>query len=189
MIAFILFLTLFLVLAYYIARYTIRIYNSLVFYVSNIEKSKSDIDIQLKRRSSLISNMISIAREYASHEKNTLSEVIDNRNPNKYKRYKSSKSSKTKSVYEPIADTFKSIYKLTEAYPNLKANENFMVLNSQLNNIEQSILNSRDKFNRIVTEYNVIVRSFPSNIIASIFKFKNEQVLQFNENELDEIKI
>lgn len=145
-------------------------YNSLVKLKNNRENAFADIDVQLKQRHDLIPQLVSTVKGYASHEKETLDRVVAAR----------SGAMNARTIDEKIAaeNTLTSALsglKVTlEAYPDLKANTNFLQLQEEISDVENKLASVRRYFNSATKEYNVAVETFPSNIIAGMFGFRRE---------------
>lgn len=161
-------------------------YNKLVTNRNKVKDGWAQIDVQLKRRVDLIPNLVETVKGYAKHESETLEEVIKARN-----------SFNTASTVEDemnannqITGALNKLFALSEAYPDLKANENFLSLQNDLKEVEEKISYARQFYNDIVLSYNNIVEMFPSNIIANMFKFKQEKFFEIeNEKEKEAPKV
>jgi len=148
-------------------------YNGLVTLRNRTEEAWSDIDVQLKRRYDLIPNLIETVKGYASHESATLEKVIAARNSAMQTHDSSSASLEQKMQAESaLAGSLKSIFALSESYPDLKANQNFMKLQDELSDTENKIQASRRFFNGNVRELNTKIEHFPSNMLAKMFGFE-----------------
>lgn len=162
-------------------------YNGLIKARTYTEESWSQIDVQLKRRNDLIPNLVNTVKGYATHEKETLSRVVQlrnqlvdqtsNPNPTTDQREKMMETS------NQITDSLKSIFALSENYPDLKANQEFTKLMEELTNTENKIAYSRQLFNSSVASYNIKLQSFPSNLIAKMGNFQQVNYLQVPEEE------
>ena len=155
-------------------------YNSLVSLRNKVKDQWSQIDVQLKKRADLIPNIVETVKGYAKHEKETLEGVIKARN-----------ALNTASTVEDeinannqITGALNKLFALSEAYPELKANENFMSLQKDLKDVEEKISYARQFYNDTVMTYNNKVQMFPSNIIASLFGFKESKFFEL-DNEKD----
>ena len=143
-------------------------YNRFIKYRNMIEESWSGIDIALKRRANLIPNLVSSVKLYSKHEADVLSDTVRARHD--------STDVATRSVEESaISQSLTGLLAVAEAYPDLKANQNFLALQHSLSEVEQDILQARTVFNSAVRKNNTLVQSFPSNIIAHLFKFRNAE--------------
>ena len=143
--------------------YIVNTYNRLVRMKQEIDESYAAIDTELKRRFDLIPNLVEIVKGYASHEKGTLESVIQARN----KLVKSSDVESNLNNQNSLTQALGKLIMVTEAYPDLKANENFHDLMGQLNDTETKIAQSRRFYNAIVRDYNTAIKSFPQVLIAS----------------------
>lgn len=157
---------------------TISIYNNLVRSQMKVKNAWSQIDVQLKRRFDLIPNLVETVKGYMVHEEKTLKEVVEARNG-----FSSANTVKEKAeANNTLNNTLKSIFALAEAYPDLKANENFSALQTELSSTETKIALSRQIYNDTVQMYNTAIMSFPANIIASMFNFKAESFFEITDN-------
>src|SRR5699024_6919259 len=153
-------------------------YNSLIKYRNWVDESWSQIDVQLRRRHDLIPNLVNTVKGYAAHEKDTLEKVIQARN-----QLISGTPQERIDADNTIQTALKSIFALSESYPDLKANQNFLKLQDELTETENKVAYSRQLYNKTVAEYNIKRESFPANIIASMFNFNEEQQLTIPEAE------
>lgn len=175
----------FIILAVLILLYAWYIYNSLVTAKVRIEEALSHIDVQLKRRTDLIPNLIETVKGYAKHEKDLLEKITEERSA-----LMSAKTTKQKAeANNMLSDTLKSLFAVSENYPQLKANENFLKLQEELTDTENKIAYSRQFYNTSVLDYNTKVQTFPSNIYANLFKFKNADFFQTTEEDKKPVKV
>ena len=150
--------------------YIIAKYNGIISMRNNREQSFADIDTQLQLRFDLLPNLIETVKGYAKHEKETLQNVIEARN-----KYMSAGSADDKiEANNMLAGALKSVFALSESYPDLKANTNFIQLQSELSDIENKLAAARRFFNSSTNEYNTYIELFPTSIIAGMFGFKRE---------------
>jgi LemA protein len=157
----------------------IGIYNHFVSLVNRSKEAWSDIEVQLKRRYDLIPNLVNTVKGYASHETSAFENVTKAR-----ALAMGAGSLEDKSKAElGLAGALKSIFAIAEAYPDLKANQNFLALQNELSDTENKIQSARRFYNGNVRDLNTSIEQFPSNIIASLFKFS---ALEFFELEADE---
>ncbi|MGA3392405.1 LemA family protein [Lactiplantibacillus pentosus] len=157
------------------------IYNGLVKSRMYTQEAWSQIDVQLKRRTDLIPNLVNTVKGYAKHEKSTLAEVISLRN--QLTQVPSGDHQQAMAVSDQLTNSLKSIFALAESYPNLKANQEFGKLMEELTNTENKIAYSRQLFNSSAASYNMKLQQFPSNIIAGIHHFKDVEFLTVPEAE------
>lgn len=171
-----------LVLAVAVAGYAIYAYNLLVKNRQLVEEGWSGIDVQLKRRADLIPNMMETVKGYMGHERETLQAVTEARAA---VQAASNGSPAERSKAEGLlSGALGRLFAVAEAYPDLKANTTFLEFQSALQKTEDEIQLSRRYYNGAVRNLNVIVESFPSNIIANVFKFIKAEYFEL-ENEAD----
>jgi LemA protein len=169
--------TWFLILVAIVAIVGITIYNSLVKKRTQSEGAWADIDVQLKRRWDLIPNLVETVKGYASHEKDTLEAVIEARN-----RAMSASGPADKAQAENmLSGALKSLFALSEAYPQLRAVESFTSLQGTLGEIEDAVQNSRRYYNAVVRDYNTKVEQFPSVLVANAFRFQKEEFFELDD--------
>lgn len=160
-------------------------YNSLVTLRTRVEESWSGIDVQLKRRSSLIPNLVETVKGYAAHEKEVFQKVTEAR-----AALMQAGSPQQKAVADNmLTGTLKSLFAVAENYPELKANENFKKLQEELTDTEDKIAYSRQFYNTNVMEYNVKLRVFPNVLIAGMFGFRSEEFFEAEEEAREEVKV
>ena len=155
-------------------------YNGLVASRNRVKDQWSQIDVQLKQRADLIPNIVETVKGYAKHEKETLEDVVKARNA----LNTASTVEDEMKANNQITGALNKLFALSEAYPELKANENFMSLQRDLKDIEDKISYARQFYNDSVMTYNNKVQMFPTNIIANIFNFKESKFFEI-ENEKD----
>ncbi|MBE0426507.1 MAG: LemA family protein [Nitrospirae bacterium] len=177
MIAMLLILGIFLAVIFF----AVVIYNKLIRLRNTVKSSWSDIDVQLKKRYDLVPNLVETVRGYASHEKSVFEKVTEARS---FAMRASSPAEKTQTE-NMLRETLKTLFAVAEAYPELKANANFMQLQSQLKELEDNIEYSRRYYNAVVRDFNILIESFPSNIIASMFAFKQEEFFELEAPEIE----
>jgi LemA protein len=157
----------------------IAIYNRLVRLRTTVKSSWSDIDVQLKKRYDLVPNLVETVKGYAAHEKSVLENVSKARSMAMGAENLQDKA-KSENMF---TDTLKSLFAVTEAYPELKANVNFQQLQSELTDLESNIESARRYYNAVVRDYNISTETFPSNIIADQFRFAKEEFFELDEPE------
>lgn len=157
----------------------IVIYNSLVQLKVRVEEAWSDITVQLKRRADLIPNLIETVKGYAAHEKSVFEEVTKARSAVMEATQKGpAETAKAENMFE---SALKSLFAVAEAYPDLKANENFLHLQQELVDTEDKIQASRRFYNGGVRDLNTKIEMFPSNIVAGIFNFAKREFFEVDD--------
>ncbi|MDR6226386.1 LemA family protein [Desmospora profundinema] len=161
-------------------------YNSLVKYRNWVEESWAQIDVQLKRRYDLIPNLVETVKGYAKHERETLEQVIEARN-----RMFTQGNSRNDEMEanNQLSAGLKSLFALSESYPDLKANQNFLMLQEELTGTENKIAYSRQSYNKTVMAYNIKVQSIPTNIVASVHGFTRREMLETPAEERQNVKV
>jgi len=145
-------------------------YNKLVSLKNRVMEAWSGIDVQLKRRYDLIPNLVNTVKGYAAHESGTLEKVIQARNQAISAGNGGSINDQVQAE-NAFAGTLKSLFALSESYPDLKANTSFIQLQASLGEIEEHLQNARRYYNALVRDNNTAVESFPTNLIANNFNF------------------
>lgn len=161
-------------------------YNGFVRLRNKSEEAFSAMDVSLKKRYDLIPNFVETVKGYAKHEQDTLQAVINARN-----MAMNANSPEQKIANDnALSGTLKSLFALTESYPDLKADQNFLSLQNQLSRIEEEIAGSRRYYNGVVNKYNTKTEMFPGNILASLFGFKRKPLYEVNsEAERENVKV
>ena len=160
--------------------YVVMAYNSLVRGRNQATEAWSGIEIHLKRRYDLIPNLVETVKGYAKHESSTLENVIAARNA---AMGQSGGAADRGAAENALSQTLKSIFALSEAYPDLKANQNFIELQREITDTEDKIQASRRFYNSTVLEFNNLTETFPSVIIAGMFGFKKFAFFELDESE------
>lgn len=161
--------------------WSVGIYNNLVKAIARSEEAWSDIEVQLKRRYDLIPNLIETVKGYAKHEEGTLTKVIEARNAAMQGGGSPAEMAKNQNM---ITDALKSVFALSEAYPDLKANTNFLGLQSELSDTENKIQAARRFYNGNVRDLNISVATFPGNIVANMFNFVKKEYFDLPNNDV-----
>ena len=165
--------------------YGIGVYNKLVNSRNKVKDQWAQIDVQLKRRADLIPNLVETVKGYAKHEKNTLTEVIEARN-----NFVSAGSINEEiEANNQLTGALNKLFALSESYPELKANQNFISLQNDLKDTEDKISYARQFYNDTVLTYNNLVQMFPSNIVANMFKFEVYEFFKIEEKEKEVPKV
>ncbi len=158
----------------------ISMYNGLIRLKNRVDEAWSDIDVQLKRRYDLIPNLIETVKGYAAHERETLERVVQARNLAMSMQNSSDIDGKLQAE-NALSSTLKSIFALSENYPDLKANQNFLELQKELSDTENKIQASRRFYNGNVRDFNIRVQVFPTNIIAKQLGFSSRQFFEIED--------
>jgi LemA protein len=153
-------------------------YNRFVKLAIRTQEAWQDIEVQLKRRYDLIPNLIETVKGYAAHEQGTFEKVTQARTV----AMKGGTLAERAAEENMLSETLKSIFALSEAYPDLKANQNFLALQNELTDTENKIQASRRFYNSNVRDLNIAVDSFPSNIIAKMFNFTKKEFFDIPDN-------
>jgi len=165
----------------------VTLYNRFVRLRNGADAAWSDIDVQLKRRWELVPNLVETVKGYAAHEKGTLEAVIQARNG--AVAASGSGPAGRAEAENMLTQTLGRLFALAEAYPNLKANENFMALQSELTGTEDKIAYSRQFYNSAVQTFNTSIQSFPTNIIAGMGSFKLADFFETAEGERGPVQV
>ncbi|AKF24888.1 membrane protein [Sulfurovum lithotrophicum] len=167
-----------------IGAYLVAIYNKFVSLRAGIDAAWSDIDIQLKRRYDLIPALVDTVKGYKEYEADTLEKVIKARQVGLTAASVDEKAA----AANMLSGALGKLFALAEAYPDLKANENFLHLQGELSRLEESIQNARRYYNAIVRDYNAKLESFPDLFVAQKFNFKPREYFQLDESEAEAVK-
>jgi LemA protein len=166
-----------LVLLVVVVLYVIVAYNRLVRLRNRIENAWSQIDVQLRRRYDLIPNLVETVKGYATHEKEVFQKVTEAR----AKAINASGAMAQGQADNVLTGALKSLFAVAENYPELKANQNFMMLQEELSGTESKIAYSRQFYNDTVMTYDTTRETFPSSIIAGMFNFPEKEYFQTGE--------
>lgn len=169
-----------------LAFYSIKVYNKLVNARNKVKDQFAQIDVQLKRRSDMIPNLVETVKGYAKHEKDTFTEVVEARN----KMNSAGNINEELEASNEVTNALNKLFALAEAYPELKSNENFMALQKDLKETEDKLSYAREFYNDTVLGYNNLTEKFPSNIVAGLFGFKEIDFFkaQDKEKEVPQVK-
>ena len=174
-----------LVVVVVIGMWVVSTYNSLVKLRNAVKDQWAQIDVLLKRRADLIPNLVETVKGYAKHESETFENVVKARNSI---NNATTKEEEVKANNE-LTQALTHLFALTEAYPELKANTNFIDLQNNLKEAEDKIQFSRQFYNDTVLKYQNKIEMFPSNIVASIFGFKPESFFEASEQDKEVVKV
>lgn len=159
--------------------YIVLAYNGLVTLKNRTEEAWSDIDVQMKRRYDLIPNLVNTVKGYATHEQTAFEKVTEAR----AKAMSASGVADKGQAENMLTGALKSVFAIAEAYPDLKANQNFLELQQELSDTENKIQASRRFYNGNVRDLNTKIETFPSNIIAGMFAFAKREFFELDESE------
>ncbi len=167
--------------------WAISVYNTLIKMKNNVDEAFSTMDVYMKKRYDLIPNLVETVKGYAKHESETLEKVISARNLAVNSTTPEEQIKNEKNLTSALKTLFNVV---VERYPDLKANQNFIDLQNSLKSIESEIASSRKYYNGTVKVYNVKREVFPSNIIASMFKFEKRTLYEItNEEQRETVKV
>lgn len=162
-----------------VVSWIISVYNGLIRLRNNAEEGYSTMDIYMKKRYDLIPNLVETVKGYASHEKDALERVMQAR----YSCMSANSPEEKAKSENMLTGTLKSLFAVTESYPDLKANQNFVELQNSLTSIESEIANSRKYYNGCVKMLNNKIEVFPSNLVAKKFKFEKKVLFEIENKE------
>lgn len=169
-----------------IAIYVIVLYNGLVEKRTRAEEAWSGIEVQLKRRHNLIPNLVETVKGYATHEQETLEKVINARNS--AIQVGESGAAAAAQAENLLSGALRQLFALAESYPDLKANENFLDLQEQIKELEDHIQMARRFYNGSARDLNIMVDSFPSNLVAKKFQFEKFDFFELDEAEAEAVR-
>lgn len=168
-----------------IALYLWYLYNDLVKSKLRIKEAWSQIDVQLKRRSDLIPNLVESVKEYAKHEKSIFENVTKARSS----LVTATGPAEKANANNQLASALKSLFAVAENYPQLRANENFLQLQKELSDTEDKVAYARQFYNNAVLEYNTKIKVFPNVIIAQNLGFKEEEFFEVEGKEKEKVSV
>ncbi|GAB4288336.1 MAG: LemA family protein [Coriobacteriia bacterium] len=163
----------------------IGIYNRLVTLRNRVDNAWSQIDVQLRRRYDLIPNLVETVKGYAAHEKETLEKVVQARQM----AIDASSVKEQSDAENMLTSTLRSLFAVAEAYPDLKANQNFLMLQEELSGTESKIAYARQFYNDSVMTYNTTTQAFPSNIIAGMFGFVQRDYFEIETEAREPVQV
>lgn len=161
------------------------VYNSLITAKMRIAEALSQIDVQLKRRTDLIPNLLETVKGYAKHEKELLEKITKARAG----LMSAGSTAEKADANNQLSQTLKSLFAVAENYPNLKANENFLKLQEELSDTENKIAYSRQFYNSNVLDFNTKLQVFPNVFIAGMFNFKSAEYFEASDEEKKPVKV
>ncbi|HMB48382.1 MAG TPA: LemA family protein [Afifellaceae bacterium] len=161
--------------------YAISIYNRLVKNRQMVEEGWSGIDVQLKRRTDLIPNLMETVKGYMTHERELLEQITELRS--RAQGAANAPPGERRPIEAALSGALGRLFAVVENYPDLKANQNFMEFQAALSEIEDQIQLSRRYYNGATRNLNILVESFPSNLVASMFKFQKSDYFEIDETD------
>ena len=170
-------------LAVIVTFWFIGMYNALVRLRNMVKNAWAQIDVQLKRRHDLIPNLVEAVKGYAAHEKSTLDAVISAR----AKALSAGSVAAHAQAEGELSQALGRLMMLSESYPDLKANQNFLSLQEELTSTENKIGFARQFYNDSVMKFNIAIQSFPQNIVASMFSFKEADLFELEDQAQREV--
>ena len=173
-----------LVIVVLAAIWAVTAYNAFVRMRNKCDEAEAGIDAHLKERSDLIPNIVETVKGYASHESSTLEAVVSARS-----RAASLSGSERIKAEGELSGALSRLLAVAEGYPELKANQGFLDLQSQLGRIEETIANARKYYNAIAREYNDRIMVFPSSLIASAFHFQKRGYIEIDEGDRERVEV
>jgi LemA protein len=166
-----------LVIAALVVLWAIATFNTLVKGRNSVDEAWSGVDTELRRRYDLIPNLVETVKGYASHERGTLEAVVEARN----KAMSASGPQEQAAAENLLTGALRQLFALAEAYPDLKANQNFLQLQTELSNTEDRIQQARRFYNASVRDFNNQVQTFPANVVANAFGFLSRQFFELDD--------
>ena len=161
------------------------LYNSIIVAKMRVSEALSQIDVQLKRRADLIPNLVETVKGYAKHEKELFEKVTEDR-----ASLVSAKGPQEKATANnQLSQTLKSIFAVAEAYPDLKASQNFLELQGEVSDTENKIAYARQFYNSVVLDYNTKLKVFPNVVFASLFHFTDAEFFGATDQEKEPVKV
>lgn len=165
--------------------WAISVYNGLITLKNRTDEAWSDIDVQLKRRYDLIPNLINTVKGYAAHEKEVFEKVTQARTM----AMNAGSAEQKAGAENMLSGALKSLFAVAEAYPDLKANQNFLELQRELTDTEDKIQASRRFYNGNARDFNIKIELFPNNIVAGMLNFTKREFFEAAEGERENVKV
>ena len=170
-----------------VAAFVIAVYNGLVKLRVLASNAWADIDVQLKRRYDLVPNLVETVKGYAGHERATLENVTKARQ--QAVELRGGTPAERAAAENMLSQTLRSLFAVSENYPELRANENYRDLQNTLSSLEDAIQQARRYYNAVVRDYNTKTEVFPSNIVANVFNFEQREFFELAEGEREAPKV
>ncbi len=173
-----------------LALWLIAVYNGLIRSKNRVDEAFSDIDVQLKRRYDLIPNLVETVKGYMTHEQGTLTKLTEARTAAMAMHDKKDATIAQKEEAENmLSGTLKTLFAVTENYPDLKASQNFLQLQDEISDTENKIQAARRFYNGNVRDFNIKIEVFPANIVANSLGFKKYEFFQAEAGEKENVKV
>ena len=169
---------------FFVLIYLWATYNTFIGARNGVKTDFADIDVQLRRRASLIENLAEIVREYAKHEKGTFTEVAAARSA-----LNQAGPKEAAKIDNMLTQALKSLFAVSEAYPKLQASTNYQRLQDDIKETEDNIAKYRETYNQTVLDFNTLIQTFPNLLVSSLFGFKDEELFQPTDGGRREIDI
>lgn len=170
---------------FFILLYLWVTFNGFIESRNQVKTDFADIDVQLKRRTSLIENLVEVVREYSKHEEDTFTNVAEARS-SLNQPHGPKESAKAENM---LSQTLKSLFAVSEAYPKLRASDNYQRLQDDLKETENSIATYRETYNQTVLDFNNSIQTFPNLFVASLFGFEGEELFQPGDDGRKEVTL
>lgn len=159
-------------------------FNKLVTLMNKVKESLATMDVYLKKRYDLLPNLVEVVKQYAKHERETLEQIVIARSKKEAKDV-----SQIQNEEKELSSTLTKLFALAENYPQLKANDTFILLQQEVSDLESEISDSRRYYNACVRQYNTRIGQFPTNVAASIFRYKEKEYFDIDEVERSAVKL
>ncbi len=169
----------------FLGLYVVAVYNSLAGLKLKVKEAWSQIDVQLKRRTDLIPNLVETVKGYATHEK----EVFENVTKARSALMSATGPKDSAAADNMLTQALKTVFAVAEAYPDLKASQNFLSLQNELSDVESKISYARQFYNSIILAFNTKIVTFPSSIVASLFGFTQAEFFEATDTERQAVKV
>ncbi len=176
-------LTIVIIIVAVVVLFVIVAYNSLIRLVTQAKEAWADIEVQLKRRYDLIPNLVNTVKGYATHESSAFEKVTAARTAAMTAGATAGPTADKAQAENMLSGALKSVFAIAEAYPDLKANQNFLELQRELSDTENKIQAARRFYNGTVRDLNIKIQSFPSNMIAGMFNFAKMEFFDLADND------
>lgn len=163
----------------------VGLYNRLVTFLNRVDNAWSQIDVQLKRRYDLIPNLVETVKGYAAHER----QLFENVTKARAQAISAGNVGEQAQAENMLTGTLRSLFAVAENYPDLKANQNFLMLQEELSGTESKIAFARQFYNDSVMSYNTALQTFPSNMVAGMFGFAQREYFEIEEGSREPIKV